>query len=675
MRKRKKRPTFILADSVGNEAGYSRPLWRRVRPDRVQMDQTPWDEIEDDELIRPYTRRRIPPRLPISDETSEDYQESVPKIVTEHVQESSFQKPESISVQNQDPHKHISNLKSILKQASGTLSLSEILQKKNLSLTELLSGDEKAFSSLTENPVTTTEKSFSSKVVATEEKNNSGTKGVSVEVSKKTEDRFLQTEMKENAKVKGPEINLKRLPTKTTIESTTERRIFVPSHPKYYTSLNFKPDLTPFFNVNPEKHESTTETLVTEKIGTNKSCSDNSKLPITNSKLKQISKGNSQLEKTNYILGKDNLKPIKISLPEVTGFKDIKTLDTVTKNTTSGEEPDKPMKVTIDLDIALIEKESEKTTTAIPLENTIYVTARDEIMEVLKDPASREKLSKILEVRNMTFEELVQQRERGSSQVHLADIFHNNSREPEPKEEIFVGLIESEDIGLQSDRQQKSRRFEHEHDVQKNLPELTLQIINKTEEIIATKDLPVPLSNLSSKVNTQTENIVQSVTIKTLYNEPEFPKNEKINMDDLLQPTDLFSNGNSLDGLEDTFALSSKDNFEVKELFSEDSIFFNLPSGVKSVIIVSLAIIGVSVVVFLTILLIFKWSQLKHKRSNYCNSLTSKFRAPILQGGTTAAIKTFMNETLGRRKTYYKNNVQRMCDDIWEGDKERKLSF
>lgn len=36
--------------------------------------------------------------------------------------------------------------------------------------------------------------------------------------------------------------------------------------------------------------------------------------------------------------------------------------------------------------------------------------------------------------RNMTLSELVEHRERGSSHVHLADIFHNASKEPNPPE-------------------------------------------------------------------------------------------------------------------------------------------------------------------------------------------------------------------------------------------------
>ncbi|KAF9422963.1 hypothetical protein HW555_001506 [Spodoptera exigua] len=64
----------------------------------------------------------------------------------------------------------------------------------------------------------------------------------------------------------------------------------------------------------------------------------------------------------------------------------------------------------------------------------IEETAKIEIEEILNDTRASAKLSKILMERNMTLSELVEHRERGSSHVHLADIFHNASREPNPPE-------------------------------------------------------------------------------------------------------------------------------------------------------------------------------------------------------------------------------------------------
>ncbi|PNF43709.1 hypothetical protein B7P43_G14538 [Cryptotermes secundus] len=56
-------------------------------------------------------------------------------------------------------------------------------------------------------------------------------------------------------------------------------------------------------------------------------------------------------------------------------------------------------------------------------------SARDEILEFLKTDSGSVRLAKILASRNMTLAELIEHRERGSSQQHLADIFRE-SRQP-----------------------------------------------------------------------------------------------------------------------------------------------------------------------------------------------------------------------------------------------------
>ncbi|XP_049874992.1 uncharacterized protein LOC126373068 [Pectinophora gossypiella] len=66
--------------------------------------------------------------------------------------------------------------------------------------------------------------------------------------------------------------------------------------------------------------------------------------------------------------------------------------------------------------------------------STTEETAKFEIEEILNDTRTSARLSRILMERNMTLNELVEHRERGSSHVHLADIFHNASKEPNPPE-------------------------------------------------------------------------------------------------------------------------------------------------------------------------------------------------------------------------------------------------
>ncbi|CAG9788152.1 unnamed protein product [Diatraea saccharalis] len=78
------------------------------------------------------------------------------------------------------------------------------------------------------------------------------------------------------------------------------------------------------------------------------------------------------------------------------------------------------------------------TVTDYPTIITTEETAKIEIEEILSDTTTSDKLSKILKERNMTLNELLEHRERGSSHVHLADIFHNASREPNPPEPFLT---------------------------------------------------------------------------------------------------------------------------------------------------------------------------------------------------------------------------------------------
>lgn len=57
-----------------------------------------------------------------------------------------------------------------------------------------------------------------------------------------------------------------------------------------------------------------------------------------------------------------------------------------------------------------------------------YVDDKTELMDLLNDRRSGARLVKVLRQRNMTVDELLEHRKRGSSQVHLAEIFYNRSK-------------------------------------------------------------------------------------------------------------------------------------------------------------------------------------------------------------------------------------------------------
>jgi hypothetical protein len=119
-------------------------------------------------------------------------------------------------------------------------------------------------------------------------------------------------------------------------------------------------------------------------------------------------------------------------------------------------------------------------------------------------------------------------------------------------------------------------------------------------------------------------------------------------------------------------AANDRLNADLHQNVYDDEEFINLPSGVKSAILASLAIIGLSLLVFLTILVIFKWTQKQKGRLNYNGSFSgSKIRSPILETAERRTFKAFMSETLGKKKNYYKAQLQSMSDSIWDNDEKK----
>uniref|UniRef100_A0A6P7GP40 Uncharacterized protein LOC114340437 n=1 Tax=Diabrotica virgifera virgifera TaxID=50390 RepID=A0A6P7GP40_DIAVI len=663
LRKRKRRPP--PADS-SEEVQFVR---RRVRPYRLE----PWEDVNMEDM-KPNIRRRLPPQYTSSEDTSDSVSEvqdsyNKEKPVESVVEQKKFEQPVTVS--------SLQDLKNLLKQSGGQLSLSELLQQKNLSLSELLSGNEKAISALTERSKTTASLLESTTEITVNNKykrlppsiglrkdfNKNGAPEDTVadslserELMEAQRKRFAILQPKENKMY----ANIIKFDVIT--EPTTERRIFIPARTKQ--SENQLPPLKE--NVAMESTDepvisspkSTTTTIkyspstIFVPSTTPRLIRARSKLPTTNAKLKSATKQLSNDEKQRPPSLEFN-KPIPIQISEITGlaFKNIKRNE---------QQAEKPTKISIDLDNhehqsniipSIAHEPTHKDTGLIQdYQNETYVTAKQEIMEVMKDPESREKLSRILENRNMTLDELVEQRERGSSQRHLADIFHNNTREPEPKDEPHVGHINEDFFTnvIPTNRQGKSTQIKTPQ-----MEATTQSATNESKTTFFKQKEAFPTVGLNFDKQ-------ETFPWKQLY--PDLFPDSKEEVDD--SSNEIHNKIQRID-LDDAYATH----------FTDEGFFINFPSGVKSALFVSLAIIALSIVVFLAILVVFRWMNKKNKSLNYCSSLTTKFRPPMLQGRPTTAIKTFMNETLGRKKNYYKSNLQSMSDEIWDANKQRKDSF
>ncbi|KAJ8922604.1 hypothetical protein NQ315_007635 [Exocentrus adspersus] len=711
LKKRKRRPTPSLEASLSDEA---LPTRKRLFAQSLEDGMEPWKEITGDAVRRSSIRRRITPTFQPSQEMVEDV--SNVELEGELHETQNQETVESIEEVVKEPEKPepIPDLKAVLKQ-SGTGSLSEILQQKNLSLSELLMGNQKAISALTDTvtePKPLKQKRLPPSIALRKNINrNLEQEDESFEALSAKE--MLEAQRKRLSLLGHKENRLFSSVTKYDVvtEPATERRIFVPSHPKYYTSLVFKPDIDIYNEPSTETIEevSTTTTTTTPKV-----VSGIRSLPLTNAKLNKLTTKvvfeTKEAEEENYPTPINFPKPIPISLQEVSGYtpERIKTeiKPTLEEGTSEG-----PLRLSIDLD-AFVEKTTlkpstenyagekptplkvESTTTAdVYSEKLPQATAKDEIMEIMKDPISRERLSRILENRNMTVNELVEQRERGSSQLHLADIFHNKTKEPEPKGEPFVGTVNSELFNSFPlfGRKQRNKTFEN-GDTEEGAAISTSSTVAPVVEI-KEKVVPEPPFAVTSfpsvkiglhKSNEQIqpflwkelqENDNPQNNNKEIYSDNDPLKAFQEDLQDQYSEEEL----QRLEDIDATLSMLSKEKLDVETSgyqHDQDEVLIKIPSGVKSAIFVSLAIICLSIVVFLTILLLFRWVQRKNKTISYCSSLSTKIRSPmIIQRKPATAIKSFVTETLGRNKnSYYKSNVQ-STEGLWDCGAERIPSF
>uniref|UniRef100_A0A6P7GT37 Uncharacterized protein LOC114340439 n=1 Tax=Diabrotica virgifera virgifera TaxID=50390 RepID=A0A6P7GT37_DIAVI len=381
------------------------------------------------EDMKPNIRRRLPPQYTSSEDTSDSVSEvqdsyNKEKPVEPVVEQKKFEQPVTLS--------SIQDLKNLLKQSGGQLSLSELLQQKNLSLSELLSGNEKAISALTERSKTTASLLESTTEITVNNKykrlppsiglrkdfNKNGAAEDTVadslserELMEAQRKRFAILQPKENKMY----ANIIKFDVIT--EPTTERRIFIPARtkqsekhlPPLKENIEMESTDEPIIS-SPKLLASTTTTIkyspstIFVPSTTPRLIRARSKLPTTNAKLKLSTKQLSNDEKQRPPSLEFN-KPIPIQISEITGlaFKNIKRNE---------QQAEKPTKISIDLDNHEHQSNVIPSTAHEPIhqeteinsgyQNETYVTAKQEIMEVMKDPESREKLSRILENRNMT---------------------------------------------------------------------------------------------------------------------------------------------------------------------------------------------------------------------------------------------------------------------------------
>lgn len=583
LRKRKRRPSKNVL--TGDPANFFKSDVHNRRPSSLDEVEQIWDVTEFESIHKPYSRRRLVPDYYPNDE---------PARV-----ETTTEMPEEMRI----PHKTkidaeesgaAPDLKSVLKKSEGTLSLSEILQQKNLTLSDLLKGGSSAITVITQ---------------ATDVKSN------------KRKQETVETQ-----------INIQE----ETFEASSE----------------------------PDVAQKPNKTTKREDLAYNKKLK--AKLPITSAKLFKYHRKHSQSTEKNLVdIDNTKLPPkaVQINVNDIFGFSQA-----LLKNNPENapKESDGPLKMVIDLD-KLTNFDNEKSNTASTPSQTAktdvkstsetpttkYVqaklktkSAKEEILDFITDKVNKENISQILESRNMTLEELIQLRERGSSQRHLLDIFRNktdvDALKDEPYNEKVTNFFQT--TSIVPGRRPKSHNLDAKKEQQSEYSVTSFPVYK-----IETKNL--------------SQDKMQAPFWKSVY-----PKTD----DTLGDQTESVERLEDIDNTIHSFT-NGKLNVEIKENlddnYDEAEEFFNWPPGVKSALFASLVIIGASLMIFLSILVLFKFSQKTKRKLCYRKTFSdTKIKTPILNDQPKRAIRTVLCDTFGRKNHNYWKAKQSMSDTIWDNN-------
>ncbi|XP_045526318.1 uncharacterized protein LOC123715376 [Pieris brassicae] len=316
-------------------------------------------------------------------------------------------------------------------------------------------------------------------------------------------------------------------------------------------------------------------------------------------------------------------------------------------------------------------------------------TAKFEIEEILNDSMTRARLSRILKERNMTLNELVEHRERGSSHVHLADIFHNASKEPNPPEPFLsksliepisketyplIALLEAnlhdpkmnlEEIGEPSNYMNIPVVMDFGNNVNENGENMgIMSLFNKNNGSVNDSDgNEKQEKNIDITPATDTKDEQKQIRegrtmgsekglvnwnelFKLLHNQSQeqevlqpriSTKSEtlqKILPDDDEEGDDIIAFA-ELDKLKGNYVDTSKEDFELRLLNKIEETharpIYNSISNTRSVTVVTASIIGLALVLFLLTYAAFKWKQQsKIIENKQCNN-DDRLPSPIFE--------------------------------------------
>lgn len=267
------------------------------------------------------------------------------------------------------------------------------------------------------------------------------------------------------------------------------------------------------------------------------------------------------------------------------------------------------------------------------------VDDRTDLLELMEDRRNGARLAKVLAQRNMSLDELIEHRQRGSSQLHLAEIFNNNK----PKIQIFLDPVSEDKLDIVTAFEnfpsfnlgdiKSVKPDEIKTDSQGSSYFTSIIHIKPTDEVFkegrSLRDeddeilKPPPLPKFNDKQS------------QTQWDAPIFPT--KIFEGDFNNDRTVDGSGIYADQIENE--LSRANDILDLELsghgFKKNSVTIEStsPIGVRSAIIASSCIVVISVIVFVIIFAACRWRLKRKTKLRYTSSeeYTTKGRLPFME--------------------------------------------
>lgn len=299
-----------------------------------------------------------------------------------------------------------------------------------------------------------------------------------------------------------------------------------------------------------------------------------------------------------------------------------------------------------------------------------FVDDKTELMDLLNDRRSGARLVKVLRQRNMTIDELLDHRKRGSSQVHLAEIFYNrNSKVPtsptpptqnQEKSNVDVVTAFKNFPDFKLDNVKSVNPDEIKTDSQGSSYFTSITNIQPTSEVIKEsrairKPFVIKLAESATGRNIPT----QLWNTENVDSSP--PQSEHNFLDKSAPATSLFlskqhilrpSTGDEtnintafhdvVDQNRNDAAARSHDPLDLElsgHGYKRNNVLIEnaqMPIGVRSAIVASASIVLISLTIFFVIFMVCRWRQRRKRKICYSDHRFHALRGrlPILNGGS-----------------------------------------